>query len=388
MKRGIILVLIILGIGILAGVHAPNIHEKVFNFSITEQHPLFINAPPLSRDVPVGIQDTDNNPRWFRRMDINHDGSITIKNTPSGSRSPELETLHRRFTRLTHRFFKLHKGHRLPNTFLVMDSNHDRSLSLDEFIEATRWMRMSVKTLALMDANHNNRITRREFRGAPLTKPFILGTDNMGRDILARLLAGLFTSVMLALIAGISAFFIGLTYGMISGYAGGWVDVVMMRIVDVVYGLPYILMVVILVAIRGPGFVNLVLAILIVQWLPVARTVRTMVVSAREQDYVLAAKGMGSGRIHILFRHILPQVIRPSFTLMAVLTPNVVRQEVLLSFLGLGITPPMPSLGSMIADGLASIASDPLVILWPSLVLIGLLLFLQTIDRPDTRVVS
>lgn len=388
MKRGIIVVLLIMAVGMLAWLPEQGACNKILNFSIEEQHSLFINALPFSRDVPATRQATDHNRAWFGRMDINHDGVITLKKTPSGIRSPELDTLHDRFTRLTHRFLRLSPEHDLPNTFLRMDSNGDRKLSAEEFVEATRWMRMSVDTLKRMDTNHDNRVTKKEFQGAPLTKPFILGTDNMGRDILARLLSGLFTSVLLALLAGLSAFFIGLAYGMLAGYAGGWVDAFMMRLVDVVYGLPYILMVVILVAIRGPGFTNLVLAVLIVQWLPVARTVRTLVVSAREQDFVLAAKGMGSGRIHILLKHILPQVIRPSFTLISVITPNVVRQEVLLSFLGLGITPPMPSLGSMIADGLSSITANPLPIIWPSMALIGLLLLLQNLDRPAFRVVG
>ena len=385
MSRGMILIVLVTIVGLLAGLHDPSIRYDIINFSIDEQHSMFINAMPFSWDVPANLQDTDNDSHWFRHMDINHDHVLTLKKTLSGIRSPELDTLHDRFIRLTHRFQHLNPNRPLPKTFLRMDANRDNHLSVEEFIEATRWMRLSVATLARMDKDHNNRITHKEFQGAPLTKPFILGTDNMGRDIFSRLLDGLLTSALLALIAGLSAFFIGLIYGMIAGYVGGSIDAVMMRLVDVVYGLPYILMVVILVAIRGPGFVNLVLAVLIVQWLPVARTVRSLVVSAREQEFVLASKGMGSGRIHILFRHILPRVIHPSFTLITVLTPNVIRQEVLLSFLGLGITPPTPSMGSLIADGLSSMGATPLPILWPSLVLIGLLMFLQSLDRPSKK---
>jgi len=338
---------------------------------------LLINALPFSRDVPATRQTLDHKKRWFRLLKGKSD-ALHLRLTARGSWSPELDKAHDRFTQLRH-LFMAGDQRKLKG----LDLNLDGRITLEEFIESTRWMRLSVASLRAMDTNQDGRISLQEFQGAPLARPFILGTDNLGRDILTRLLEGLHTSVLLALLAGVIALFMGVVYGMAAGYAGGWVGAAMMRLVDVVYGLPYILLVVVLIAVRGPGFFNLLLAVLIVQWLPVARVVRTLVLSALQEPYVLAARGMGAGSLHILRRHILPQVFRPALTLIVVLTPNVIRQEVLLSFLGLGITPPQASLGNLISDSLAGLEANPLAMLWPTLALVLLLLGLQVLDTKD-----
>jgi len=151
----------------------------------------------------------------------------------------------------------------------------------------------------------------------------------------------------------------------------------MMRAVDVLYGLPYIMLVVVLIALLGPGFWNLVIAILLVQWLPVARLVRPLAHSIIQEPYIEVARGLGESPLTILFYHIVPNLVKSAFGITLVVASNVVKQEVLLSFLGLGITPPQASLGTLVAQGASSISITLWPVIPPSFMIFSLLLALN-----------
>lgn len=183
------------------------------------------------------------------------------------------------------------------------------------------------------------------------TARFWLGADTLGRDLLARILYGARVSLLVGLVATLVALVIGVTYGAISGYAGGKVDAVMMRIVDIIYALPFTIFVILLMVMFGRNFLLLFFAIGAVEWLTMARIVRGQVQSVRKMEFIEAARVLGLGRRRIIFRHIIPNVLGPVIVYTTLTIPSVMLLEAFLSFLGLGIQPPLASLGSLIKDG-------------------------------------
>jgi ABC-type dipeptide/oligopeptide/nickel transport system permease subunit len=195
-----------------------------------------------------------------------------------------------------------------------------------------------------------------------------MGHDDLGRSLLFRLLPGVVVSLAIGLAAAGMSVVIGATWGMVAGLIGGRVDLVMMRVVDVLYGLPYILMVILLkVAVSKPlatllggdtriaDIVVLLIAIGGVSWLTMARVVRGQVLSLREQPFVEAARAAGAGPVHILRRHLLPNLVGPIVTYATLVIPQAILQESFLSFLGIGVQQPTPSLGRLAADGVEAV---------------------------------
>lgn len=189
----------------------------------------------------------------------------------------------------------------------------------------------------------------------PPSRQHLMGTDIHGRDLLTRVLYGARLSLCIGLVATLVSLVIGVSYGAVSGYVGGGVDNVMMRIVDVIYSLPYMFFVIVLVSIFGRSVLLLFLALGAVQWLTVARIVRGQVLSIKEKEYVLASRAIGAGHLRILANHILPNVLGPVVVYMTLTVPAVMLQEAFLSFLGLGVPPPYCSWGTLIADGASAI---------------------------------
>ena len=200
------------------------------------------------------------------------------------------------------------------------------------------------------------------------------GTDYYGRDTLTRVLYGGQISLMVGLLAASVASIVGTIFGAISGFFGGWIDAVMMRIVDVVYTLPYMFLVIILVTIFGQSLLLLFLALGCVSWLTTARIVRANVLSLKEQEFVLAAQALGVGSFTIIFRHIIPNTLGPIVVYFSLTVPSMILQEAFLSFLGLGVQAPRPSLGALINDG-----ANQMLVYWWQLVfpasIMALLLF-------------
>jgi len=194
-----------------------------------------------------------------------------------------------------------------------------------------------------------------------------LGHDDLGRSVLFRLLPGFLVSLAVGLAGAAMAGFIGVLWGSAAAIVGGWVDRIMMRIVDVLYALPYILTVVLLkIALSGPltllvghsqaaGIIVLMIAIAGVSWLTMARVVRGQVLSLRTRPYVEAARASGASSVHILRWHLLPNMVGPIIAYMALVVPQAILQEAFLSFLGIGVPPPAPSLGRLAAEGVEAV---------------------------------
>ena len=208
---------------------------------------------------------------------------------------------------------------------------------------------------------------------------FYFGTDNVGRDLLTRTLIAGRVSLAIGLLAGFVAVVIGVLYGAASGFIGGKTDEVMMRIVDVLYALPFTFFVIMLVVFFGRNFILMFLAVGAVLWLDMARIVRGQALSIKRQEYVQAAEALGVGRRGILIRHIIPNLLGPVVIYMTLLVPQVIILESFLSFLGLGVQEPMASWGVLISAGAKNIDTATWLLIYPSIFLISTLFALNFI---------
>jgi len=200
-------------------------------------------------------------------------------------------------------------------------------------------------------------------------RTFLFGTDSNGRDLLTRTLVAGRVSLAIGLLATTVAILIGVLWGAAAGYLGGRIDDAMMRVVDILYALPFIFFVILLVVFFGRNFVLMFLAVGAVEWLDMARIVRGQTLSIKRQEYVQAAEAMGVGTFGILRRHVIPNTLGPVVVYMTLLVPKVILLESFLSFLGLGIQEPMTSWGVLISEGARNIQGAMWMLLWPSLFL-------------------
>jgi oligopeptide transport system permease protein len=196
----------------------------------------------------------------------------------------------------------------------------------------------------------------------------ILGTDTLGRDLLVRILYGGRVSIGVGLAATLVALTIGVTYGAVAGYFGGKLDAFMMRVVDIVYSLPFTIFVILLMVFFGRDIYLLFVAIGAVEWLTMARIVRGQVMSIKRMEFVEAARSLGFGRRRIIFRHILPNVMGPVIVYTTLTIPAVMMLEAFLSFLGLGVQPPMSSWGWLIKEGAEKMEEFPWLLTYPGAV--------------------
>jgi oligopeptide transport system permease protein len=197
-----------------------------------------------------------------------------------------------------------------------------------------------------------------------------MGTDNAGRDQLARVLQGGQISLFVGIISTLVSLLIGVTYGAIAGYVGGRLDNVMMRIVDVLYSLPYVIVVIVLLSMfrsqtpRGQ-LILLFIALGSISWLTMARIVRGQVLSLKNQEFVLAARATGVSATRIIFRHLVPNTLGPVIVYATLTVPQIMLAEAFLSFLGFGVQAPLASWGSLAADGIQNIGVFPWQLIFP-----------------------
>jgi oligopeptide transport system permease protein len=204
---------------------------------------------------------------------------------------------------------------------------------------------------------------------APPSWTHWFGTDDLGRDLFARVLFGGRISMLVGLVGTFVSLVVGVTWGAVAGYAGGKLDELMMRIVDVLYSLPYIFLVILLLVFFERSLLMLFVALGLVQWLTMARIVRGQVLSLRGQTFVEAARALGAGDGAILFRHIVPNTLGPVIVYTTLTVPAVILQEAFLSFLGLGVQPPDASWGTLVSDGARVMAIFPWLVVFPGLAL-------------------
>ena len=193
------------------------------------------------------------------------------------------------------------------------------------------------------------------------------GTDTLGRDIYTRVMYGARISLTIGIVAGLLNLVIGVMYGGVSGYLGGKVDYIMMAIVDVLYGIPLLLYVILLMVIIGPGLTSIFAALGIAYWLNMARIVRSQIMKVKEEEYVIAAESMGIPKWRILWRHILPNCVGPIIITLTLAIPEAIFTEAFLSFIGLGVNAPMASWGVLAAEGISSMRSYPFQLIFPAL---------------------
>ena len=199
------------------------------------------------------------------------------------------------------------------------------------------------------------------------TTDHLLGTDTLGRDLLTRMLYGSRISLMVGFLATMVALVIGVLWGAIAGFLGGRVDAIMMRIVDILYGIPFIILIILLMVIFGRNLVLLFMAIGAVEWLTMSRIVRSQVMSLSRQEFVLAAEAMGVPKKDIITRHLIPNAIGPVIVYATLTVPQIMLLEAFLSFLGLGVQAPMSSWGLLIRDGAVSMEEYWWLLVFPSM---------------------
>ena len=205
---------------------------------------------------------------------------------------------------------------------------------------------------------------------APLQHGHLMGTDALGRDLLARLLIGLRVSLAIGFVATFVSLVIGVAWGAVAGFVGGRLDEVMMRFVDVLYSLPFIFFVILLMVTFGSNFILIFVAIGAVEWLTMSRIVRGQTLTLKHKEFVEAARAAGLSRGGIIFRHIVPNLLGPVVVYVTLTIPAVILAESFLSFLGLGVQPPMASLGTLIANGASDMELAPWLLIFPSAVMV------------------
>ena len=211
--------------------------------------------------------------------------------------------------------------------------------------------------------------------------PHIMGTDNLGRDYCIRVIYGTRISLMVGFISALIVVCIGIIYGSISGYFGGKVDLIMMRIVDIIYSLPDVLIVILLsVAIKdvistsknqmvvklGAGMISIFIVFGLLYWVGMARQVRGQILSIKEQEYVMASRAMGASAAHIIIQHMIPNCVSVIIITAAMQIPSAIFTESFLSFVGMGVSMPMPSLGSLASDARSGLVSYPYMLIFPA----------------------
>ena len=229
-----------------------------------------------------------------------------------------------------------------------------------------------LEKLGIFNGTHNG-VNIYEQRGLDDVYYFF-GTDTLGRDIWTRVWVGTRVSLYIAALAVVIDMVFGMTYGMISGYLGGRVDIYMQRFIEILSGIPNLVIVTLLVIVMKPGILSITIALLITGWIGMSRVVRSQVLKLKELDYILASRTLGVKTVGIIKQDILPNIFGQVIIMSMFSIPNAIFYESFLAFIGLGLQPPMASLGVLISDGFKSLLAYPHMLLFPVVVLAILML--------------
>lgn len=213
------------------------------------------------------------------------------------------------------------------------------------------------------------KLSKTVFRESP-TRQHLFGVDEKGRDVLARVVYGIRLSIFIGIVATVIETVIGLVVGALAGWFGRWIDTISMRFVDIMLGIPYIILAYAFITVIGRGVPAVIFTLAITAWLQTARTVRAGFIQVKEFEYVEAARALGVSNMRIMVRHIMPNVFQPVVVLMAVGVGGAILSEAALSFLGVGVKPPQPSLGLMVSDARSYLSSAPYLLIFPSIAII------------------
>ena len=224
-----------------------------------------------------------------------------------------------------------------------------------------------------------NEITHTDVLKAPLQSGHLLGTDTLGRDLFARILTGLRMSITIGIVATAVALVIGVAWGATAGYFGGRIDEVMMRIVDVLYSLPFIFFVIILMVTFGRNIILIFVAIGAVEWLTMSRIVRAQTMSLKNMEFIESARATGLTAGQIIGRHVVPNLLGPVVVYITLTVPGVILTEAFLSYIGMGVQEPRTSLGRLINSGVTNMEQAPWLLIFPCIVMAVLLLALNFI---------
>lgn len=194
----------------------------------------------------------------------------------------------------------------------------------------------------------------------------LMGTDELGRDVLTRVIFGSQLSIAIGLTTALAAFLIGTTYGATAGFAGGKVDNLMMRIIDIVYSLPDLLVMILVGVLIGKGTVGILIALGLVSWMGTARLVRAQFLQLQHEEFIEAARALGRSDVAIVLKHLLPNAIGPIIVALTFTVPHAILSESTLSFIGLGLSPPACSWGTLASDGWRALRTHPHLIAFPS----------------------
>lgn len=213
------------------------------------------------------------------------------------------------------------------------------------------------------------RIDKYEAKSVPSDVNYYLGTDSLGRDLLSRILYGTRVSLFIAFVAALLNLTIGVTYGLLSGWLGGKVDNVMQRILEILSGVPNLVIVILMLLVLDPGIWSIIIALALTEWISMARIVRAQTLKLKNQEYVLAAKTLGQSTLSIAFKHILPNLLGVVIIQVMFSIPSAIFFEAFLSFIGIGIPAPNASLGTLINDGYKTFRFLPHLMWYPSAVM-------------------
>ncbi len=224
---------------------------------------------------------------------------------------------------------------------------------------------LSPYKISEQDLLHTN--AKMFFKGDNGSAMHIFGTDTLGRDIFTRIWAGGRTSLIISFAAVFINVIVGIVYGGISGYVGGMTDNIMMRIIEIISGIPYLIIVILLMMVLPPGIMTIIIAYAAVGWTGMARLVRGQIMSLKQQDYVVAAKVMGANPIRIIFKHLIPNALSVIIVNITLAVPSAIFTEAFLSFIGLGVPVPHASWGTLANDGIKVFQLYPSQMILPAI---------------------